>query len=151
LGDAGEAREAYEEALGIARQLAGAAPGDAGAQRDLIATCFRVGSLAQRTFEFAEAAGWYEKALQVARRFSRPGVFAAQVRDLEGRPRFCQAAARAMNDPTAALKEPAALRLGVLRTVMEALARRKDHLRAATAADLLASQGKDDPGTLYDA
>jgi hypothetical protein len=150
MGDSKAALAAYQKSLALHQRLAKADPQSAQAQRDLMVSFFKVGKLEQQAGEFSKAADWYAKALDIPKRFAKPGVFRNEVGILESRLHFCRAAADALIDPAAALKQAEELRLPVLAAVTAALARQKKPDKAIAAADLLAANAKT-PGHLYDA
>ena len=150
LGNTQEALDAYIAGLAIRQQLADADPRNAQAQRDLLVSFFNLGVVAQQTMEFTQAVAWYQKALEVPKRFSRPEFFAKEVLIVEAGLRFCRGAEMVLQERSAVRQLAAADRVPVLKAVIRAHIRRKSPEEAAAAADLLVENAKN-PDDAFDA
>jgi serine/threonine-protein kinase len=142
LGDSQAARTSYLRSQELRERLVRADPSSAEAQRDLMVSLRNLGYLEQRAGAFSKAIDWYAKAMDLPKRFGKADFFKKDIVDLENRLRVCRAAAEAVADPAAALKQPEELRLNVLLVVTAGLAWQKKADRAMAAADLLAANAK---------
>ena len=149
-GDLDPALASFREGLKIRQTLADADPSNVLVQGYLLASFQRVGTVAQRRDDFASAIAWYEKALDVARRFPRPEAFAPDVRALERRIRACRGAEKVLNDPAALRGIADADRPAVLNAAIGAHVRRKTPDKAIVLSDQLAAGAKR-PDQFYDA
>jgi predicted S18 family serine protease len=75
----------------VAVRLAEADPKNAQAQRDLIVSYYKFGTVSQKTEDYAAAIAWYEKAVAVAAKFEKPEVFAKDVSILKKQIGDCRA------------------------------------------------------------
>jgi tetratricopeptide (TPR) repeat protein len=77
VGAVRPAMDAYSEAKGIAERLAGSDPGNAGWQRDLIVSHWKLAELLEKMADRqAEAAAHWSQALEIARRLADEGRLA---------------------------------------------------------------------------
>jgi serine/threonine protein kinase/predicted negative regulator of RcsB-dependent stress response len=142
MQDRQSALTAYEQGLALSSKRAAANPENGEAQRDLFFCYFNLGKHAENSDKFDKAAQWYDRALEIPKRFARPKFFARDVALLESHPRRCRAVAAAIGDPKTALEQPEEVRTTALATACGALIRQKQAVKALAAADLLAANAK---------
>ena len=98
-----------------------------------------VGMVAEKEDKFTEAAEWYQKGLDIPKRFAKPEFFATDVRGSKAGLPFAAAPLRCLMTSTPWTRLRKADRTAVLNAVIQAHIHRKRPDRAAAAADRLAA------------
>ena len=146
-----DAFEFYKKGLNIAQRLADADTNNAQAQRDLIASYYKLGSVEERRLEYAAALSWYDKGIAVATRFNRPEFFADEMNLLSERIAVCRNAEKAIADLDFALKQPPAEVPGLLDIRLSFFAKKKDRKNLVATAEAYATLAEKDDKQTYNA